>query len=64
MDVANWFFFIRGCSHIMSAAGGGVQEMMKIADEGGGEVNKHPNLADIICEQPLICSHGLKVNCE
>ena len=33
--------------------GGGVWEMLTMADKGGGEVWTPPFLADIICEQSL-----------
>ena len=33
--------------------GGGVSQMLTIADEGGGEVQEPLILADVICEQPL-----------
>ena len=32
---------------------GGIRQIMTMADEGGGGVLKRPNLADIMCEQPL-----------
>ena len=38
----------------MTKGGGGVSQKMTIADEGGRGVKKCPNLADMICEQPLI----------
>ena len=38
----------------MPKGGGGVSQKKTIADEGGEGVNTRPNLADIICEQPLI----------
>ena len=34
--------------------GGGVSQMLTIADGGGRGVQEPPILADVICEQPLI----------
>ena len=39
---------------MLAKGGGGVSQMLTIADEGGGGGGQEPLiLADVICEQPL-----------
>ena len=43
--------------------GGGVKQLLTIAEEGGRGVWKPPKLADIICGQPLTAYHNEKSSC-
>ena len=43
----------------LTMGGGGVGEMLTMADKGGGAVWTPPLMADIICKQPLTTGQKL-----